>query len=85
MAAALRARFPKRRLVGVDASPAMLAQARGYDATAEADIAQWQPDTPPALIFSNAALHWLPDHATLLPRLAGFCQCQSRGMANAKP
>ncbi|WP_260692114.1 methyltransferase domain-containing protein [Gemmobacter fulva] len=72
MAAALRARFPKRRLVGVDASPAMLAQARGYDATAEADIAQWQPDTRPALIFSNAVLQWLPDHAQLMLHLAGL-------------
>jgi trans-aconitate 2-methyltransferase len=69
--AALRARFPGRRLVGVDASPAMLAQAHGYDALVEADIAAWTPATPPALIFSNAALQWLPDHAALLPRLAG--------------
>ena len=37
-----------------------------------ADIADWRPDTAPALIFSNAVLHWLPDHAALLPRLAGF-------------
>jgi trans-aconitate 2-methyltransferase len=71
-APALRARFPGRRLVGVDASPAMLAQAQGYDATLLADIAHWSPFAPPALIFSNAALHWLADHATLFPRLAGF-------------
>lgn len=68
--AALKARFG-RALVGVDASPAMLAKAAGYDRLTEADIAEWQPDTPPALIFSNAALHWLGDHGTLLPRLAG--------------
>ena len=71
-AATLRTRFPKRRIVGVDASAAMLALARGYHATMQADIAAWRPDSPPALIFSNAALHWLPDHATLLPRLAGL-------------
>ena len=29
-------------------------------------------ESPPALILSNAALHWLPDHAALLPRLVGF-------------
>lgn len=71
-AAALAGRFPGRRLVGVDASPAMLAKAHGlgYAARIEADIANWQPQTPPALIFSNAALHWLGDHAQLLPRLA---------------
>ena len=68
--AALKSRFPKRRIFGVDSSPAMLAKARGYDALVQADAAVWQPETPPALIFSNAALHWLPDHSSLLPRLA---------------
>ena len=71
-AAALAGRFPGRRLVGVDASPAMLERASGYDAKVEADIAGWRPETPPALIFSNAVLHWLPDHAALMPRLARF-------------
>ena len=71
-APALAARWPGRRLVGVDASPAMLDSADAYDAKVLADIAQWRPDTPPALIFSNAALHWLPDHADLLPRLAAM-------------
>lgn len=70
-AGALKARYPKHRLLGVDASSAMLAKARGYAGLTQADIAAWAPETPPALIFSNAALHWLPDHATLLPRLAG--------------
>lgn len=69
-APALAARFPGRRLVGVDASPAMLERAAGYGARMQADIAAWQPETPPALIFSNAVLHWLPDHAALMPRLA---------------
>lgn len=69
---ALRQRFGDRRLVGVDASPAMLARAEGYDLRTEADIAQWRPETAPALIFSNAALQWLDDHDRLLPRLAGL-------------
>ena len=71
-AEALATRFPGRRIVGVDASPAMLDTAKGYGAKVQADIAGWAPDTPPALIFSNAVLHWLPDHATLIPRLARF-------------
>lgn len=69
---ALAARFAGRRRIGVDGSPAMLAEARGYDETVLADIADWRPARPPALIFSNAVLHWLGDHAALLPRLAGF-------------
>jgi trans-aconitate 2-methyltransferase len=72
VAGALRARFGDRRLVGVDGSAAMLAAARGYDALEAADIAAWKPAEPPALIFSNAALHWLGDHARLIPRLAGL-------------
>lgn len=69
---ALRTRFPERRLIGVDASPDMLAKAAetdAYDTLTEAEIAAWSPDAPPALIFSNAALHWLDDHHALLPRL----------------
>ncbi len=72
VAPALRQRFAGRRIVGVDASPAMMARARGYDATVLADIAGWVPDEPPAVIFSNAALQWVPDHAALFPRLAGL-------------
>lgn len=69
VAEALRARFGGR-LIGVDQSAAMLDQAAGYDALVPADIAEWVPERPPAVIFSNAALHWLGDHAGLMPRLA---------------
>ncbi len=74
-AADLRLRFQGQSLIGVDQSAAMLAKAdelRLYDRLDRADIAQWSPDQPAALIFSNAALHWLPDHASLMPRLAGL-------------
>jgi len=73
--AALAALYPDRALTGVDASPAMLARARAggaYCALVEADAGQWRPVAPPALMFSNALLHWLPDHAALFPRLAGL-------------
>lgn len=62
-------------VTGVDASPAMLARAAATGAYArlvEADIADWRAETAPALIFSNAALHWLGDHGALMPRLAGM-------------
>lgn len=73
VADALADRFAGRVVVGVDSSETMLAEAAGkYVRSVQADIANWVPDTPPALIFSNAALHWLPDHATLMPRLAGM-------------
>lgn len=70
--AALSARYG-RPVLGVDRSPAMLDVARAsgaYQALTQADIGTWQATQAPALIFSNATLHWLPDHAALLPRLA---------------
>jgi len=65
----LRHRFGDRRLLGVDSSPSMLNVARStgaYDAVHHSDVVSWHPETPPALIFSNALLHWLPDHAALI-------------------
>lgn len=38
----------------------------------EIGIADWTPEGPVDLAFSNAALHWLDDHATLLTRLVGW-------------
>lgn len=70
---ALRHRFPDRKLIGVDTSPDMLSQAEStgcYDRLVMEDAREWSPKAAPALIFSNAALHWLPDHEKLLPRLA---------------
>jgi len=68
---ALVARFGAR-ILGVDNSPAMLAQAAAtgdYQSLIHGDIADWCPETPPVMIFSNAALQWLPNHDTLFPRL----------------
>lgn len=78
---ALVSRYPTRSLEAVDSSEPMLANAalrRCYERMVLADIADWQPDRPPALIFSNAALNWLPDHATLMPKLASMLA--SRGV-----
>ncbi|MCW5632743.1 MAG: methyltransferase domain-containing protein [Rubrivivax sp.] len=74
-------RWPAAHVLGVDASQAMLAKARAETATdqaaaaritwRQADLSRWQPEgAPPQLVYSNAALHWLPEHATLFPRLA---------------
>ena len=61
--------------VGVDSSDAMLARARDRVADGlrfeRGDIAEFAPGPRFDLVFSNAALHWLPDHATLVRRLAG--------------
>lgn len=70
----LARKFNGRRLIGVDRSETMLEKARetaAYSELVQADANLWAPRTPPALIFSNALCHWLPDHATLFARLAG--------------
>ncbi|MFC3677797.1 methyltransferase domain-containing protein [Ferrovibrio xuzhouensis] len=69
-------RWPGATLTGVDSSPAMLAKARaGYPQAEfiEADIATWRPPEemggPVDLLYTNAALHWLDHHETLIPGL----------------
>lgn len=71
--APLVARWPDAQVVGVDNDKAMLEKARasGVRATfVEGDAATWTPISSTVdLLFSNATLQWLPDHATLFPRL----------------
>jgi trans-aconitate 2-methyltransferase len=76
--AALRARFPDAGLRGVDGSASMLDKARaaGFE-TERADIAHWAPAEPVDVLFSNAALHWLPDHGALFRA----CSARSRRAA----
>ena len=71
----LAERWPDAQLYGVDNSAQMLEQARSQSGAIhwiESGIDDWVPDRPPDLIYSNAALHWLAEHRTLFPRLAGF-------------
>jgi trans-aconitate 2-methyltransferase len=68
----LRERWPEAEVTGVDGSPAMLAAAAGVASGirwVQADLRDWTPPRPADLLFSNAALHWLDDHAARFPRL----------------
>src|SRR5579862_721175 len=68
----LAERWPAARITGVDSSQTMLDKARAETPKiewVEADLAQWMPDAPPDLIYSNAALHWLDDHRRLFAKL----------------
>ena len=71
----LHARLNARETVGLDRSARMLENVRGGDLpeglrfevkTIEAFDSAGQYD----VVLSNAALHWIDDHATLIPRLA---------------
>ena len=70
----LAQRWPDARVVGVDDSAEMLAQAAkeapGIVWQCQS-VASWTPDRAADLIYSNAALHWLPDHQALFRRLMG--------------
>jgi trans-aconitate 2-methyltransferase len=72
--AVLRERWPAAQIAGLDSSQEMLAKARADQPAAlwvHGDIAQWATDEGRRfdVVFSNAALQWLPDHGALLPRL----------------
>ncbi|RST52193.1 trans-aconitate 2-methyltransferase [Variovorax sp. MHTC-1] len=65
-------RFAGAAVVGTDNSEAMLVSARERLPQARfelSDIARWQPELAPDLIYANASLQWVPDHETLIPRL----------------
>ncbi len=68
----LRARWPEAEIVGLDNSAEMIEAARERYPEQEwllADAATWSSAKPFDVVFSNAALQWLPDHAALAARL----------------
>jgi trans-aconitate 2-methyltransferase len=74
----LAQRWPGAQITGVDNSAAMLERARAAAADlphvvfVAAELGAWSPAVLVDLVYSNAALHWLPDHATLVPRIAAM-------------
>jgi trans-aconitate 2-methyltransferase len=69
---ALRRRWPKCDILGLDYSEAMIAKAR-LDYPNErwmvGDAAKFDAKERYDLVFSNATLQWIPRHEELLPRL----------------
>jgi trans-aconitate 2-methyltransferase len=68
----LHARWPQAKIAGIDQSPEMIeAASRSYPdgRWVLGDIATWTAESPCDVVFSNAALQWVPDHARLIPRL----------------
>jgi trans-aconitate 2-methyltransferase len=65
-------RWPDAKLLGVDSSPEMLAKARADHPGAsfeQGDVATWRPKQPVDVLYSNATLHWLDGHDSLIPDL----------------
>jgi trans-aconitate 2-methyltransferase len=71
----LHGRLAARETLGIDSSPAMLARAEALAGDGlrfmQGDIADFAPAREFDLVFSNAALHWVPDHPALFARLTG--------------
>jgi trans-aconitate 2-methyltransferase len=70
----LAERWPRASVTGIDDSAAMLAKTSDEPANIRwinQSVADWGTPDSADLIFSNAALQWLPDHSTLFKRLAG--------------
>ncbi|WIM11365.1 methyltransferase domain-containing protein [Enhydrobacter sp.] len=70
----LAERFPESRVIGIDSSEEMLAKARSQTpdkrvAFAKGDLAAFEPERPPSILYSNAAYQWLPGHIDLFPAL----------------
>jgi trans-aconitate 2-methyltransferase len=74
LTAALHERLAARETLGLERSASMLARSAGRARPglrfAQGDIAELADEARWELVFSNAALHWLPDHPTLFRRLA---------------
>jgi trans-aconitate 2-methyltransferase len=71
---ALHERLGAAQTLGIDSSPAMLARAKASPTRGitfeQGDIGAFAPDRPFDLVFSNAAIQWVPDHIELLEQLA---------------
>jgi trans-aconitate 2-methyltransferase len=66
-------RVPRGRVIGVDASPSMIARARenlGDDVELfVADLTELQLDEPVDMVFSTSTFHWILDHDRLFAAL----------------
>lgn len=70
----LRERWPNANLTGVDSSQNMIDIATTNYPTinwALCDISEWVPEKKYDVIFSNAALQWVPNHHSLFRSLMG--------------
>ena len=68
----IKERWPDAVVVGVEGSAEMVAAGKKAAPEVEwlhQDLGVWQPAQQYDVIYSNAALHWLPDHESLFPSL----------------
>lgn len=75
LTAELHRRLGARETVGIEEADAMLEAAKSYASDGvsfqKGDIADYCGDGTDDLVFSNAALHWVGDHESVIARWAG--------------
>ena len=87
----LAGRWPDAEITGLDSSPAMIETARQSQprhSWVMGDVGEWAACDGERfdVVFSNAAMQWVPDHAVLFPRLlarANALAIQMPGNVNA--
>lgn len=70
----LNHRWPDAQIIGLDASPTMLAEAKSLYPNInfiEGDIKDFSPVEKVDCIFANASLQWLDEHQVIIPKLIG--------------
>ncbi len=87
-------RLPGGRVIGVDASPSMIARARaalgGDPELIVSDLLELELPDPVDAVFSNATFHWILDHRRLFARLhatlapGGRLEAQCGGIGNVE-
>ncbi len=68
----LRNKWPKAQFTGLDSSPAMIEKAKAGQRETNwivADASTYDFREKYDIVFSNAAIQWMPDHTSLIPRL----------------
>ncbi len=76
----LRLRWPEAEMIGLDQSEEMIAAASKsypHGKWVLKDLSTWTGEPPFDLVFSNAALQWVPNHDRLFPHL--FAQVATGG------
>jgi len=72
----LHERLQAADTIGVDRSQSMLAESGAFAGDGVrfelADLRDFAPRQPVDVVFSNAALHWVPNHEDLFSRLIGW-------------
>ncbi len=71
----LQKKWPAAIITGIDHSKEMIIKARASSNTIDwiqADVATWEADETPDLIFSNSVFHWIDDHPSLFSRLIQY-------------